>query len=299
MKKYILLNYYRDYNEERRREYLFCVKKNLDLNFIDRLIIFIENDDYKNDLNLFNASKKISFIKINKRFEFKDAINYSKKILKNSVIIIINLDIYLDDSLEWKNIDKIFFIKGHPNKALVCYRHDINKKLLSKNISVMNNKSLIKGDSCDAWVLKTPFDKNFLKQNFNFCVGNAPGCDGLMMSLMNNYYHLYSWGKKYKIFHYDIIRKTVVNKTKYNIYNNSYILNHRADIRPTLRFNEWINVPIKQNWNYFIKSKTKPNFFYPNKNFTILRLIYRIYIFRLNQIFSLVKEVFFKIYFSK
>jgi hypothetical protein len=110
MKKYILLNYYRDNNEERRREYLFCIKKNLDLNFIDRLIIFIENDDCKNDLNLFNASKKISFIKINKRFEFKDAINYSKKILKNSVIIIINLDIYLEDSLEWKNIDKIFAI---------------------------------------------------------------------------------------------------------------------------------------------------------------------------------------------
>jgi hypothetical protein len=296
MKKYILLNYYRDYDEQRKKEYLFCLKKNVNLKFIDKLFIFIENDDYKNDLNFLNIYNKTYFIKIQKRFEFNDAINYSKEFLKNSVIIIINLDIYLQDSVNWQNVDKFFFMRGHPRKALVCYRNDINKNLLYKKISSNNSKSLTKGDSCDAWVLQTPFEKGFLRENFNFCVGNAPGCDGLMMSIMNNHYHLYSWGKKYKIFHYDVCRKLSVNKIKYNFFKNAYILNHRADIRPTLRFNEWIAVPTNQNWQYLLKYKKKPKFYYSNKHFTFLRLIYRIYIFKFNQLLSLIKEFFFKIF---
>jgi len=57
--------------------------------------------------------------------------------------------------------------------------------------------------------LKTPIDENFLLHDFNFCVGNAPGCDGLMMGLLNLNYHLYSRGTKYKIFHYDICEKSI------------------------------------------------------------------------------------------
>jgi hypothetical protein len=54
MKKYILLNYFSDFNLDRKKEYLFCVQKNLNLKFISKLFIFIEIDKDKNDLKACN-----------------------------------------------------------------------------------------------------------------------------------------------------------------------------------------------------------------------------------------------------
>ena len=86
-----------------------------------------------------------------------------------------------------------------------------------------------------------------------------PDVMGLRMGLLNLDYHLYSWGIKYKIFHYDICRKVYQNKKKYNFYKNGYIVNDKADIRPTLRFAVWMRVPPNQDWNFLLKSHTKPN----------------------------------------
>jgi hypothetical protein len=294
MKKYILLNYFSDFNLDRKKEYLFCLQKNLNLKFITKIFIFIENNKDKNDLKVLNNSKKIEYVKINKRFEFRDAILYSQKFLKNSVIIILNLDIFLEDSKAWKNIDKEFFLRGHLNKALVCYRNNIFKELIPKNLIKIENLSFSKGDCCDAWILKTPINENFLLRDFNFCVGNAPGCDGLMMGLLNFNYHLYSWGTKYKIFHYDICRKVDQNRKKYNFYKNGYILNNKADIRPTLRFTEWMRVPPNQDWNFLLKNRIKPKVFFSHirrKNFFYAKVAYYFLVFRFNQLTSILKKI--------
>lgn len=293
MKKYILVNYFRDTNEERKKEYLFCIQKNLTLKFINKIIIFIENEEHKNDLKFLLNSSKIIYVKINKRLEFKEAIFYSEKFLPNSIVIFLNLDIFLANIAAWKNIDENFFKKGSQDKALVCYRNNLFSELLPKNLILIEKKSFLEGDCCDAWIFQTPFNPKFLKKNFNFCIGNAPGCDGLMMGLINSSYHLYSWGKKYKIFHYDICRKLDYNKKKYNFYNNGYILNHKADIRPTLRFKEWIRVPVNQNWTYFLKNQKKPEFIYTykyNKFFFMLKFIYSFFIFRFNQFISILRN---------
>jgi len=60
MKKYILLNYFSDFNQDRKSEYLFCVQKNLNLKFITKLFIFIENDKDTNDLKVLTNSKKLN-----------------------------------------------------------------------------------------------------------------------------------------------------------------------------------------------------------------------------------------------
>jgi hypothetical protein len=246
MKKYTFINYYSDKNEERKKEYLYCVEKNIEPNFIDKVFIFVETPEAKKDIP---HNDKIVFVDIPKRMEFKDVIEYAAKNLEDdSIVIILNLDIFIENSKEWANIDKEFFEVGHDKKALVCKRHNLNEDMSTW----IEDYSWGKGEFCDAWVMKTPFDLNFLKEDFNFCVGNAPQCDNTMMYLMSKYNHVFSWGSKYKVFHYDVCRG------KKNA--NNMIFSEKTDFRPSQRRNEHIDIPANQDWEYLLKSKIQPKY---------------------------------------
>jgi hypothetical protein len=111
MNKYIVTNYYSDTNPERREELLFCVQKNLNLSFITNVIVFLDNLSDLDDLKKLNNFSKLVFIDLkNKNLLSRTIVDYCDKILpKNSVVILINLDIFLEDSESWKTIDKNFF----------------------------------------------------------------------------------------------------------------------------------------------------------------------------------------------
>jgi len=245
MKKYIFINYYSDKNLERKKEYLYCVQKNVEPEFIDKIFIFVEDPNAKKDIPY---NDKIVFIDIPKRMEFRDIIEYTDKNLEDdSIIIILNLDVFIDNSKEWANIDKDFFEVGYPYKALVCKRHNLDENMNTW----IEEYSWGKGEFCDAWVMKTPLDENFLKEDFNFCVGGAPQCDNTMMHLMSKYNHVFSWGAKYKVFHYDVCRKQLTPKM---------ILNDATDYRASKRRNEHIDIPAKQDWDMLLKTKTQPKY---------------------------------------
>lgn len=244
MKKYILINYYSDKNEERKKEYLYCIQKNLELSFIDKIYIFVENSNSKKDIP---QNTKIVFVDIPKRMEFADAINYAAKNLEDdSIIIILNLDIFLENSINWENIDKDFFKIGYSNKAMVLCRHN----LTSYSEYEIEKDSWITGHFCDGWVFKTPLNKKFIKEDLNFCLGTY-NCDNLMMNLMSKHYHTYSWGNKYKIFHLDLIRKLSV-KDK-NTQSNQ-------DNRASMRKDEHYNIPAYQNWDLLLNKNTEPDY---------------------------------------
>lgn len=297
MKKNLFINYYDEKDFERKKEYLFCVQKNLNLKFIDRVFIFMNKNIDKNDLLSLKNSHKIEFIHVDDRFDFCDVIDFCVENFKNKCLVIIaNLDVFLEDSKDWSRISEDFFEAGSKKKSLVCSRHNYLNEKLPHETLYFEKLSWDRGDFCDVWVFEFPFKESFLKENFKFSVGNAPGCDGLMMGLMHKHYLTFSWGKKYKIFHYDICRKQKTNTAKLNFYISSkisgkrvsFILNDRADIAPTIRMNEWYRIPNNQNWkkileeNYITeayKSRLNSKSYFKNK----LSLIYHITLFKLSQ----------------
>ena len=297
MKKNLFINYYDEKDFERKKEYLFCIQKNLNLKFIDRVFIFMNKNIDNNDLLSLKNSHKIQFIHVDDRFDFCDVINFCVENFKNKCLVIIaNLDVFLEDSKDWSRISEDFFEVGSKKKSLVCSRHNYLDEKLPNETLYFEKLSWDRGDFCDVWVFEFPFKESFLKENFKFSVGNAPGCDGLMMGLMHKHYLTFSWGKKYKIFHYDICRKQKINTSKLNFYISSkisgkrvsFILNDRADIAPTIRMNEWYRIPNNQNWkkileeNYITeayKSRLNSKSYFKNK----LSLIYHITLFKLSQ----------------
>ena len=55
MKKYILLNYFSDFNQDRKSEYLFCVQKNLNLKFITKLFKEIHQESIGHQEKIING----------------------------------------------------------------------------------------------------------------------------------------------------------------------------------------------------------------------------------------------------
>ena len=89
MNKVILLNYYSDQNVKRKKELIFCVNKNLNLNFVNKVYIFVEKKEETEDLKRLKNSKKIKFIITNKkRILTKDLFDYIRINIKKSSIVI-------------------------------------------------------------------------------------------------------------------------------------------------------------------------------------------------------------------
>jgi hypothetical protein len=244
MKTYLFFNYYRDSNKERKEELLMCANTNAHLPFIDNIVIFLEDAKHKRDIKY---KDRTQFVTLNRRMEFNDVFEYAQQhVPDDSLIIIINLDIFLENSKAWQNIEQEFFNVGHADKALVCCRHNLNE-----NLKIwVEEESWERGEFCDAWIMKTPINPEFLKEDTKFCVGGAPQCDNVMMYLMSKYYHVYSWGSKYKIFHYDVARKRE-SKTE-------LILNDKTDYRPSERKSEQVMISAFQDNERFLREGTRP-----------------------------------------
>ncbi len=240
----LYVNYYSDSNLERRQEYLTCLKHNQDLEFVDKIFVFLDQFSDSNDITHRN---KLEFIDLGRRLEFQDVVEHATKHLPNGTIItIVNLDIYLENSNAWKNIDQEFFQQGTAAKAMVVKRHNISVD----GTPVKENKYWTLGSFCDGWTFKLPFDSDFAKEDFKFCVGNAPGCDNVMMYLMNIYYHTFSWGDKYRAFHLDICRK-VDGRTR-------IISTDSTDYRAKQRTDQHLNIPADQDWATLLLTNTRP-----------------------------------------
>lgn len=236
--KILFINYYRDSDPNRRHELLTCVENNLKVKAIAKYVIYVEDMDYINDLP---KDDRITYVYLPRRMEFRDCIDYAHDNFKKSIIIITNLDIYLEQSDIWHELDDI--IDGTRAMVLTRYNLDTNLQPYREEPYWTN------GNFCDTWIMKTPIPDGLLKEDLNFCVGGAPQCDNLMMYLMTKYWHTYSWGEKFKTYHYDVCRKA--NETK-------IIYNDKTDYRAVPRKDEHINIPAYQDWQHKLETGEQP-----------------------------------------
>lgn len=197
-----------NYNNIRQKEIDYCLQKNIDNKYISEIHIWLEEElefDFINKNNII-IKKNIT----GKRINYLDVFTYSNNNLFNNICILLNSDIYLDESIEILNhinfdIDKLFislnrYEQNYDDKPALLHGLEIDEATMK------NCESFLKpyqGSiwSQDTWIWKGKIP--FLNSNFNFCLGIV-GCDNWVNYLMNkNGYKILNCSKIISTNHYD------------------------------------------------------------------------------------------------
>lgn len=154
-----------------------------------------------NENKTFNY-KKIHVLKnlLKKRLTYEYAINYiNTNIKKNNIVIISNSDIIIENSKYWYNINNDLF-EIDPNIALCLSRHEMDEchHIWGGNMCLYKTCQ-------DTWCMKTPLKPI---KDINFTVGGCPQCDNAIMERLQKVgYRIFNWATKYRIFHYDNVKR--------------------------------------------------------------------------------------------
>lgn len=163
---------------ERKNEILFCLQKNIENPFIEKIILLNEEDII---CDLFEH-EKVEVINIEKRLSYQNAFEYGNK-YQDEIIIVANDDVYFDESLEiiknWNSSwdEKILAITRHEtlrDGSIVT----IDKVHPIYNKSYHHYVELKRIWSHDAWCYKSPI-KNF---DCDFWLG-VLGCEGQLVDV--------------------------------------------------------------------------------------------------------------------
>jgi hypothetical protein len=194
MKINLYSTYFISSNKKRQDELNFCLKKNLQNEYIDKINIFLDkNTKICNFYNFFENkyynkyTNKLNFIRIEKIPTYKDWIEHSQT--NKLISVFSNADIYFDES-----INKMFQYLKKPNSIICLSRHeDLDSgKILHKNPHW----------SQDVWAINSNYLKNlnFISQ-IDISVGQCR-CDNKFAYVMNTYgWDLYNPCSIIKCFH--------------------------------------------------------------------------------------------------
>src|SRR3989339_482669 len=161
-KFYLLISFWNINDQERKKELLFCLKKNIENHYIEKIYIFWEKEpDLKNSLFI---NKKIENINFFDYPTYNKFIDYANLKLSGKKIIIANSDIFFDNSL------KLLLNYNLTNKVLALTRYNL-EKYIANNGGVWERSS----NSQDAWIFQSPL--NFDKNKFPVIKLGYFGCD--------------------------------------------------------------------------------------------------------------------------
>ena len=235
MNKVVLINqWYNTKNKQRQKENIVCLINNI-LNPLIENVILLNEEFY--DFNKFVELKdiptkfkiKIRQKIINKRLTFYDAFDYANNYLKDNIVIISNLDIFFNNSLDL--IKKIDF----KNLFLSLSRYDLESDY---NFNGSNNicKFVHNGplgnpciDSNDSWIFKSPIKIDELSKEIYL---GSNGCDSIINYIMyNNNYKVINAVDSINIIHYhlEVERDKFTNN---DIRFNSLNVNNEIKFNP-------------------------------------------------------------------
>lgn len=177
----LFINWHTSENQKRNDEYLFCLKKNLQNKFIDK--IFILTDDV-----IPIEDPKIILISFIGRPTFNNFFSLINRTVNSKLISIIsNLDIYFDDSI------RILSSMNLNRRAFCLTRYNI---INEKHDHVFFRRA----DSQDVWILKGEIRN--IEGDFQLGVR---GCDNrIAFELRKAGYHVLNPSLTIKSFHYHL-----------------------------------------------------------------------------------------------
>lgn len=228
-KIYLFSQFFIHKDDERNKEIKYCLKQNVNNNYIHQIILL--NERIYTDEELGIASDKILQIDMKKRLNFSHIFDYVLKEKIQGYVAITNIDVFFTPQLNRLQMSDI-----HESKKMYSLlRHefrgntDLKKSsLFGSQVSILemvkeNNEDLYqqvmntpnpnkdlfidgaRADSWDAWIIHT----NFMiteKENkaFNFNLGRI-GCDNKMIYLFKTLgYEIYNDPLWIPIYHYHV-----------------------------------------------------------------------------------------------
>ena len=229
---YLITQFYISSNTERYKEILYCLKRNIQLNFFAKIYLINEREYSLDEMGITeDENKNIQQIIFQKgeRMKYIHSIALTKIKNLKGYIITANSDIFFDNSL--LNIRKTSLSISKSFYALLRFEFINNLNENDKNN--LNNCKLFgpRNDSQDTWI----FHSNFLPINrqalsCNFMLGQA-GCDNSIAFLFNSFgFKVYNEPYIIKTYHYHTSLVRVY--TNQNRIQPPYLL-----VKPILRNN--------------------------------------------------------------
>ena len=178
------------YKFTRQQEIDHCLQENCKNKYISKICLFVENDTNIDFLDE-TYKTKIVIINIDKRITFKDVFEYYNANLPNTICVLINSDIYLDESIQIVhhiNFNNLFIAL---NRYEDNYHTNATCKLLN---GLQCDEATKKGCSAyltpyqpsiwsqDGWIWK--HDNIKINDDYNFLLGST-GCDNYISYLLN------------------------------------------------------------------------------------------------------------------
>ena len=241
--------------------------------FVKKIFLLIDTNEYyrhksilDNIIKYINSEKVVliehSDASYNERitfntilFEIVPDFVYNGIIEHDSVIGLTNLDIFLEDSRDWENVDLEFF-KPTDNKACLALSRI---EYVTDDFKFRNEEAWKLGCFCDAWFMKLPLkidEDDFILGNNKYPtiipLGNAPGCDNAMFEILSKKYKVFNWAEKYVIYHFDVARKPSVKQG----IPADMIINEKCI---TLNINASFSISPYKNWEQYLNKIINKN----------------------------------------
>ena len=174
----LITTYYIPSNNERMNEINLCLQKNVDNEYIKKIIL-LNNQIY--DLNFINDPfQKINQVLICDLFfekyklKYSDAIKYINANCNDEICILVNSDIYFNETLSKINRFNI------SNKMFSLLRYDLKD---DNNIEIFTKWDIPRNDSQDSWIFVSPLNVDTNLIDFEF---GTLGCDNIFANIVHN-----------------------------------------------------------------------------------------------------------------
>lgn len=176
-------------DNDRSNELEYCIIKNLENPIVDKIHLFIDDEDALRRLNIIsNNSEKIVVISIGLKPKYNDIFNYILENIQNEICMITNADIYIHHCevalLEKLKSEKVCY-------ALTRYEHDMSHPLIDSYCG-----------SHDCYIFNSSFiNQLIINEHTNF-LQNVPGIEShIIKTLCDNGFKVYNPCMQIKIVH--------------------------------------------------------------------------------------------------
>lgn len=169
----LLIEYFTSTNKNRDLEYVTCIRENLKCKNIEKIIIFISDEESKLEIE----SEKVQIVKLKERPSFNFLFEWCNNNFQDKICIVSNTDIIFDDTISILNE------KDFENEFLALTRWDLVAQENKWFLRFFNHQwrdNLTMGMlSQDSWIFKAPIK---IDERSNFLMGK-PGCDNRIVQI--------------------------------------------------------------------------------------------------------------------
>ena len=221
----MIQQYYNDNNDNRQKELDFCLECNLDSLFIKKLILWNEADTVVPDQ--FKNNQKVEIVENKNWINFKDVIEFTNMHYPNDIILLANLDIFLEFNFTFSDVLKC--MKEYPNIIFCNSRIEVNN-----NRGLFLNESMNKigyGNCQDAWIFKGDIPS----QNCDIPLGYLGSENAFAYQCKENNLIPINLGMYLPLLHFDNCRgKTMENQKQF--HKDKIFQTKDSFMVPTMKF---------------------------------------------------------------